>query len=142
MFVLVYSNQDNDSKRFKTRRYYLLKIIIDSFNIIMNGKNFHDEAFGLDIKQYEEMRKLTMTQGEDYTTGCSLDYDCIRNLYRLIAVDLNRQRELDADPKAIQQIQFVGQLKNPDYAIVANESMFVLAILEKVKETRLPWLVN
>ena len=63
MFVLVYSNQDNDSKRFKTRRYYLLKIIIDSFNIIMNGKNFHDEAFGLDIKQYEEMRKLTTTQG-------------------------------------------------------------------------------
>ena len=142
MFVLVYSNQDNDSKRFKTRRYYLLKIIIDSFNIIMNGKNFHDEAIGLDIKQYEEMRKLTTTQGEDYTTGCSLDYDCIRNLYRLIAVDLNRQRELDADPKAIQQIQFVRQLKNPDYAIVANESMFVLAILEKVKETRLPWLVN
>ena len=142
MFVLVYSNQDNDSKRFKTRRYYLLKIIIDSFNIIMNGKNFHDEAFGLDIKQYEEMRKLTTTQGEDCTTGCSLDYDCIGNLYRLIAVDLNRQRELDADPKAIQQIQFVRQLKNPDYAIVANESMFVLAILEKVKETRLPWLVN
>ena len=55
---------------------------------------------------------------------------------------MNRQRELDADPKAIQQIQFVGQLKNPGYAIVANESMFVLAILEKVKETRLPWLVN
>ena len=108
----------------------------------MNGKNFHDEAIGLDIKQYEEIRKLTTTQGEDYPTGCSLDYDCIRNLYRLIAVDLNRQRELDADPKAIQQIQFVRQLKNLDYAIVANESMFVLAILEKVKETRLPWLVN
>ena len=61
----------------------------------------------------------------------------IKNHYRLIAVDLSRQKELDADPKAIQQIEFVGQLKNPDDAVVANESMFVLTILEKIKETRL-----
>ena len=48
-----------------------------------------------------------------------------------------RQKELDTDPKAIQQIDFVEQLKNPGDAVAANESMFVLTILEKIKETRL-----
>ena len=71
-----------------------------------------------------------------------LDYDYIKNHYRIIAVDLNRQKELDADPKAIQQIEFVGQLKNVDNdynAIDADgrQSMFILTILEKIKETRL-----
>ena len=47
-----------------------------------------------------------------------------------------RQRELDADPKAIQQIELFGQLKNPDDAVVAKKSMFVLTISEKIKETR------
>ena len=42
-----------------------------------------------------------------------------------------------ADPKAIQEIAFIGQLTNPDNKIVANESMFDLTILEKIKETRL-----
>ena len=50
---------------------------------------------------------------------------------------MSRQKELDADTKAIQQIKIVGQLKNPDNASVESESMFVLTILEKIKETRL-----
>ena len=57
--------------------------------------------------------------------------------YKLVAIDFSRQQELDADPKAIQQIE-LRQFKNvddinPDGA----ESMFVLAILEKIKEKRL-----
>ena len=59
-----------------------------------------------------------------------LDYDYIKDHYRLIVADLSRQKELDVDPKAIQQKEFVGQLKNPDDAVVANKSMFVLTILE------------
>ena len=66
-----------------------------------------------------------------------LDYDYIKNHYRLIAVDLSRQNGLDADLKSIHQIKVVGQLKNPDNDIIANKSMFLLRILEKVKETRL-----
>ena len=50
---------------------------------------------------------------------------------------MSRQKELDADPKAIQQIEFIEQLKNPNNEIVANEFMFVLTSLEKIKETRL-----
>ena len=87
-----------------------------------------------DIKQYEEIKNLTTGQGADYTTGCLLDYDYIKSHQRIIAVDLSRQKELDADPKAILQIEFIGQLKNED-GINADEtqSMFVLTILEKIK---------
>ena len=58
----------------------------------------------------------------------------IKNHYRLIAVDLSKQKELDADSKAIQQIQFVGKLKNWDDAFVANKSMFALTILKKSRK--------
>ena len=62
-----------------------------------------------------------------------LDYYYMKNHYRLIAVDLSRQKELDADLKSIQQIEFVGQLKklNADDNV---KSMFIFTILEKIKE--------
>ena len=64
------------------------------------------------------------------------------NHYRLIAVVLSRQKELDADPKAIQQTEFVGQLKkldDDDNATDASndQSMFLLTILERIKQKRL-----
>ena len=67
-----------------------------------------------------------------------MDYEYIKRYYRLIAVDLSRQKELDSAPKVIQQIEFVGQLKNA-HGINADgtQSTFVSTILEKVKETRL-----
>ena len=71
-------------------------------------KNIYDQAIDSVIKRYEKIRKLTTRQGEDYTTGCLLGHDYMKNHYRLMAVDLSRQKELDADPKAIQQIEFVG----------------------------------
>ena len=45
-------------------------------------------------------------KGEDYTTGSLLDYDYFKKHYKLVAADLSKQEELDADPKAIQQIEF------------------------------------
>ena len=51
------------------------------------------------LKKLEETRKLTTVQCENYTVGCLLDYDYLKNYYRLTAVDLSRQKELDADPK-------------------------------------------
>ena len=129
LFVLVYSTQDSNSKRFKTPRYYLPKWIIDNYIIIINRKNLYDLAIDSDIKRYEEFRKLTTGQGEDSTTECLLDFDYIGNHYRLIVVVLSRQKELDTDPKAIQQKEFVGQSNQ----IVATKSMLVLTVLEKIK---------
>ena len=50
-------------------------------------KNFYDRPTDFDIIRCEEIRKLTTGQGEDYTTGCFLDYDYIKNHYRLIPLD-------------------------------------------------------
>ena len=64
--VLVCSNQDAYSKRFKTRRYYLPKGITKFYNIIISGKHFYDQAMDSDIARFEEIWKLTTGQGEDY----------------------------------------------------------------------------
>ena len=92
LFVSVCSDQDVDSKKFKTRRYHLPKHIIKNHKVIINGKNFDDQSIDSDIKRYEETRKLAIWQGEDYTTGYLLDCDYIKSHYRLIAVDLSRQK--------------------------------------------------
>ena len=75
-----------------------------------------------------------------YATGCFLDYDYIKNHYRIITVDMSRQKELDDDSKAMQQIEFVEQLKKLDNNGNAadpdnDKSMFVLTISEIIKET-------
>ena len=136
LFVLIYSNEHAASKRFKVKRYYLTKEIINDHNVFINRKNIYDQAIDSDIKRFEEIRKLTTGQGEDYTTGCLLDYDYVKSHYKLIAVDLSRQKELDVDPKAIQQTELIGQLKKLD-ADDDVESMFILMFLEKIKEKRL-----
>ena len=104
LFVLVYINQDAASKRLKTEMYYLPKEIFDNYTVLINRKNFYDQPVDSDVKRYGEIRQLRTGQGEDYTTGFLLDYDYIKNHYRLIAVYLSRQKELDADRKAFQQI--------------------------------------
>ena len=70
LFVLVYSNQDANSKRFKTWRHCLPEGITDNYKVIINGKNFYDQPIYSDIKGYAEIRKLTTGIGEDYATGC------------------------------------------------------------------------
>ena len=66
LFVLVYSNQDNTSKRYVAKRYFLRKGVIKYCNVIIIGKNFYDLPIDSDIKRYEEIRKLITGQGEDY----------------------------------------------------------------------------
>ena len=56
-------------------------------------KKIYDQAIGSDIKRYEEIRKLTTAQGEDYTSWYLLEYDYTKNHYRLIAVDLRREKK-------------------------------------------------
>ena len=112
---------------------------LKKYNIII-GKNFYDQPIGSKIKWYQKIRKLTTGQGEDYTTGCLLDYGYIKNHYKLIAVDLSRQKVLDVDPKAIPQIKFIGQLKKYrswSYKCWWNTKYVILMILEKNKEARL-----
>ena len=106
--------------------------------MFINAKNLYDQPIDSDIKRYEEIRKLTTGQGEDYTTGYLLAYEYVKKHHRLLAVDLSSQKELDADLKAIPQTEFVGQLKKLDGDGNAtdagnDQSMFVLTILEKIR---------
>ena len=80
------------------------------------------------IKTYENIRKITIGQGDDYTTGCLLVCTYFKKYYKMIALDLSKQQALDADPKAIQQINFTANLDS------GNNTRFYF-ILEEVKET-------
>ena len=68
---------------------------------MIDGKNFFDEPVKNDKLTYENIRKISTGQGDDYKTGCLLDYIYFKKYCKMIAVDLSKQQALDADPKAI-----------------------------------------
>ena len=112
-------------------KYFLPRLKTDNYNIEIYGRNFYDQAINDSIKQYNEIRKISIGQGDDYTTGCLLDFAYFKEKYRLIAADLSKQKALDADSRAIQQIIFTGKIK----ATVANTRVIIFYVLEKSKET-------
>ena len=78
---------------------------------MINGENFFDQPIKNNKVTYENIRKIATGQGDDYTTGCLLDYSYFVDSYRMIAVDLSKQQALDTDPRAIQQINFTANLE-------------------------------
>ena len=78
-------------------------------------KTFFDQPINNDVKTYENIRTIATGQGDDYTTGCLLDYpskkidDC-KDDSKMIAINLSNQQARDADPRAIQQINFTSNL--------------------------------
>ena len=96
---------------------------------MINGRNFYDQPINDLIKQYDEIRKVSTGYGDDYTTGCLLDYAYFKDNYRLIAVDLSKQKALDADPRAIQQIVFQGVVGG-----AADTKIRLYTILENQKK--------
>ena len=94
--------------------------------MLIDRGNFYDQPINDPIRKYDEIRKIATGKGDNYATGCLLDYGYFKKNYQLIAVDLCKQRELDADPRAIQQIEYNGMLKTRSN---------VFTILEQSKET-------
>ena len=107
LFVLVFENDDD---RTSDDEYYLPTVEIKDYNIMINGGNFFDQPIKNNKVTYDNIRKIAIGQGDDYTTGCLLDYPYFANTYKMIAVDLSEQQALDADPRAIQQINFTANL--------------------------------
>ena len=95
---------------------------------MIDGRNCFDQPINSMSKTYENIRKIPTAKGDDYTTGCLLDYPYFKVNYKMIAIDLSRQNELDADPRAIQQINFTTNLKR-----AGNTTTFF--IIEEAKET-------
>ena len=77
---------------------------------MIDGRNFFDQPVKSNFMTDDNIRKITTGQGNDYTTGCLLDYNYFNNYYKMIAIDISEQQGLDADPKAIQQINFTANL--------------------------------
>ena len=77
---------------------------------MINGRNFLDQPLKNNLITYDSIRKITTGQGDDYATGCSLDYPYFKNYCKMIAIYLSKQQALDGDPKTIQQINFTGNL--------------------------------
>ena len=120
------NNTNNRVLRNSHTKYFLPRVNITNYNVLIDRRIFYDQPINGLVKQYDEIRKTATGQGDDYTTGCLLDYQYFKDHYNLIAVDLSKQKELDADSRAIQQIEFYGMLKT---------KLQVCIVLEKSKET-------
>ena len=114
-----------------SKKNLLPRVKTENCNSEIDGKNFYDQPINDSIKQYDEVRKVSTGQGDDYTTGCLLDFAYFEKNYRLIAADLRKQKALDADSRALQQINFNSQIKST----VANTRVIIYYILKQSKET-------
>ena len=75
-----------------------------------DGQNFFDQPAKDYLRTYDNIRKIAIGQGDDYMASCLLDYNYFNEYYKMIAIDLSKQQTLDADPKAIKQINFTVNL--------------------------------
>ena len=137
MFVLAFYGTDNDSNKIERnsqKKYFLPRVNITDYNVLIDGRNFFDQPINDQIrkyenvilKMYENFLKNVTGQGDDYTTECLLDYQYFKDHYQLIAVNASKQKALDADSRAVQQIEFYGML-------ITNSQ--VCTVLEKSTET-------
>ena len=125
LFVMAF-NRANGQPTRNGQQKYLPRIDLEKYNVVIDGRNFYDNPIERDVEKYREIKKVMIGKGEDYATGSLLDFNYFDKHYKLVAVDLSRQKELDADPRAIQQIEF-------KYMLGTNSTIYW--VLEKSKET-------
>ena len=101
---------------------------IKDYNVMIEGSNFFDQPINSMNKTYENIRKIATGKGDDYTTGCLLDYPYLKENYKMIATDLSKQQAFDADPRKIQQINFTADLDR-------DGNITIFFIIEKEKKT-------
>ena len=124
---------ENDTQSTSHSGYYLPNVKIKDCNIMINGGKLFDQPMKNNKVTHEHIRKIATGKGDDCTTGCLLDYPYFKDSYKIIAVDLNKQQELDADPRANQQINFTANLDRAG-------NTRIHCILEEAKETKLDFL--
>ena len=126
-FVLSF---ENNTDRPLLTKYHLPTVETKGYNVMIDGKNFFDKLVKNNLKTFDYIRKIVTVPGDDYTVGCLLHYNHFNKYDKMMAIDLSKQQALDADPKAIQQINFTGNLVREGDA---NTTMF--CIIEEAKET-------
>ena len=106
LFILAYNNDGNRVTVHSHQRYFLPRIKIENYNIEIDGRNFSDQPINDLMMHHDEVTKVSTGQGDDYTTGFLLDFAYFEKKYKLIAADLSKEKALDPDSRAIQQIIF------------------------------------
>ena len=119
---------ENENGRTSHSEYNFPKVEIKIYTIKIDSKNIFDQPINNETKSYENIREVATGQGDDYTTDCLLDYPYFKENYKMIVIDLSKQQALDADPRAIQQINFTANLDR-----AGNTTVFF--IIEEAKET-------
>ena len=107
LFILSFENEDD---RTSHSTCYLPKVEIKDYNVTIHGQNFLDQPRNRDLKTYENIRRIATGQGDDYASGCLLDYSYFKDFFKVIAIDLSKQQVLDADLRAIPQINITANL--------------------------------
>ena len=127
LFVLAF---ENDAQRTSHSCYYLPNVQLKDYNVVINGDNFFDQPVKDNKVTYENIRKISTGQEDDYTTDCLLDYPYFKDSYKMIPVDLSKKNELDVNPRATQKINFTENLDR-----IGNTRIYF--ILKEAKETKL-----
>ena len=122
LFVLSFPRNNNTDSRYSFSNYYVPKVEINDFNVLIDGKSFFDLPVKNEEEAYEKI--IDMSNNNDYTTGKLLDFAYFKKIYKLIAIDLSKQTKLK-DP---QQINFIGKL-------LKNTGATMFFIIEKSEET-------
>ena len=117
-------------KEHQHSAYYLPNVEIKDYNIMINGENVLDQPVKNNKVTYENIRKFATGRGDDYTTGCLLDYPYFKDSHKMIAVGLSKQKALNADPRANPQIKFTANID-------AAGNTRIYLIFEETKETKL-----
>ena len=128
LFVLAYQ-EDDDRQSFFT--FYLPRVMIKDYNVIMEKLAFFDLPIKNEEETYEKI--IDISKNDEYTTGNLLDYDYFKKYYKLIAIDLSKQQVLQENEDLIQQINFVGRL---------DEASNIFIIIEKKENTILEFSQN
>ena len=106
LFVLAYQNAD-DRQSFS--QFYLPKVLVKDFNVIIDQLVFFDLPIKTEEEAYEKI--IDISRNNEYTTGNLLDYDYFKKYYKLIAIDLSKQQVLQENEDLIQKINFIGKLE-------------------------------
>ena len=105
--ILFVFSFENNGGRASSKSYYLPQVEIKDYNVMTDERNLLIQLVKNNLRTiYDNIWKIETRQGDDYTTGCLLDYLYFKTYYKLIAIDLNKQQELDAELKAIKYINF------------------------------------
>ena len=94
LFVMTYNRVHGQPTRNGQRKYYLPRISVNKYNVVIDGRNFYDNPIESDIEKYKELKEVMIGKGEDYTTGSLLDYNYFDMHYKLVAVDLSKQKAI------------------------------------------------